>query len=59
MKDKRNCFNCKYCERIPRTGNYTCLFKKCNMGKIPYYPKLIPENQIMAFGIKICDYTPK
>jgi len=58
MKDKKNCFNCKFCEYIERSGTYNCVYKHCKMGKEPYYPKSIPKNQLMAFGIKLCNFTP-
>lgn len=53
-----NCYNCKHCIQ-KRNKNYSCLFKKCQMGKEPYYPKEIPSDAFYYYGMKVCDYTPK
>lgn len=53
-----NCYNCKNCIQM-RNKNYKCLFKACNMGKIPYYPKEIPKDAKYNIGIEVCRFELK
>ena len=55
-----NCITCIFC-CIENNKNYTCTFKKCNMGRKPYYSNLL-INLIVDLGEKqflTCNYTKK
>jgi hypothetical protein len=53
-----NCFHCKNLT-INKRKNYRCEFKKCNMGKKPYFPVKIPEDAKYWYGFEVCRFEPK
>lgn len=52
-----NCYNCKNCFKNKR-AIYVCKFKKCNMGKRPYFPKRIPYDAKYNYGVRVCSFEP-
>ena len=56
--NKENCFNCKNLTQNKKK-NYSCLFKKCQMGIKPFFPKEIPEDRKINYGIEVCKFEPK
>jgi hypothetical protein len=44
---------------INKQKNCICEFKKCNMGKKPYYPEKIPEGAKYWFRFEVCRFDSK
>ena len=55
---EENCFNCKNLTQNKRK-NYSCLFKKCQMGIKPFYPEKIPEDCKFQYGFEVCKFEKK
>ena len=53
-----NCYNCMNLT-INKQKNCICEFKKCNMGKKPYYPEKIPEGAKYWFKFEVCRFDSK
>ncbi len=53
-----NCYKCKNLVQNKR-DIYSCLFKKCQMGIEPFYPKEIIEDHKIRYGIEVCKFEPK
>lgn len=53
------CYNCKYC--IKKRNNYHCEWKKCNMGKEPFYNtnKKFKRRKIKNLGFVVCSFKKR
>ena len=54
----RSCWNCDWREIYPNNEHH-CGYKKCNMGKYPYYEEKADTHSIERLtGMKVCDWIP-
>lgn len=55
-----DCLNCHNCE-LNKVGNYICHWKKCNMGKAPFYNDTTANKpkKFYKLGFCTCYFKPK
>ena len=53
------CYDCKYC--IKKGKNFTCKWKKCNMGKFPFYelPDKFQKRTIINLEFVVCSFEER